>query len=90
MAWLGRGDVGAVFEGSPADLGGLQVGDRIRALNGIEVKYYDQLQSGMDTLAGAEITLLIDRSNVQKNLIIQVNEDGKIGFQVKARNRFKT
>ncbi len=83
-------DVGAVFEGSPADLGGLQVGDRIRALNGTEIKYYDQLQSSMDTLAGAEITLLIDRSNVQKKLNIQVNEEGKIGFQVNRLNEIST
>ena len=83
-------DIGAVIEGSPADLGGLQVGDKIRALNGEEIKYYDQLQDGMDTLAGAEIILSIARSNAQKNLIIQVNDEGKIGFQVNRLNKIST
>ena len=83
-------DIGAVIEGSPADLGGLQVGDKIKALNGTEIKYYDQLQDGMDTLAGAEIILSIARSNAQKNLIIQVNEEGKIGFQVNRLNKIST
>ena len=83
-------DVGAVIEGSPADLGGLQVGDKIRALNGTEIKYYDQLQDNMDTLVGSEIILSIDRSNTQKNLIIQVNEEGKIGFQVNRLNKIST
>ena len=83
-------DVGAVIEGSPADLGGLQVGDKIRALNGEEIKYYDQLQDGMDTLAGAEIILSIARSNAKKNLIIQVNDEGKIGFQVNRLNKIST
>ena len=83
-------DVGAVIEGSPADLGGLQVGDKIKALNGTEIKYYDQLQDNMDTLVGSEIILSIDRSNAQKNLIIQVNEEGKIGFQVNRLNKIST
>ena len=83
-------DVGAVIEGSPADLGGLQVGDKIRALNGTEIKYYDQLQDNMDTLVGSEIILSIDQSNAQKNLIIQVNEEGKIGFQVNRLNKIST
>jgi regulator of sigma E protease len=83
-------DVGAVIEGSPADLGGLQVGDKIRALNGTKIKYYDQLQDNMDTLVGSEIILSIDRSNAQKNLIIQVNEEGKIGFQVNRLNKIST
>tara|TARA_X000001036_G_scaffold351244_1_gene332129 strand:+ start:742 stop:2055 length:1314 start_codon:yes stop_codon:yes gene_type:complete len=80
-------DVGAVIEGSPADLGGLQVGDKIRTLNGAEIKFYDQLQASMDTLAGTEITLLIDRSNVKKSLTIQVNDEGKIGFRANQLNK---
>ena len=83
-------DIGAVIEGSPADLGGLQAGDKIRALNGTEIKYYDQLQDSMDTLAGTEIILSIDRSNAQKNLIIQVDQEGKIGFQVNRLNKIST
>lgn len=83
-------DVGAVIEGSPADLGGLQVGDKIRALNGTEIKYYDQLQDNLDSLIGSEIILSIDRSNAQKNLMIQVNEEGKIGFQVNRLNKIST
>jgi regulator of sigma E protease len=44
----------------------------------------------MDTLVGSEIILSIDRSNAQKNLIIQVNEEGKIGFQVNRLNKIST
>ena len=83
-------DIGAVIEGSPADLGGLQVGDKIIALNGAEIEFYDQLQASMDTLAGTQITLLINRSNVQQTLTIEVNEEGKIGFQVNRLNEIST
>ena len=83
-------DIGAVTEGSPADLGGLQVGDKIIALNGAEIEFYDQLQASMDTLAGTQITLLIDRSNVQKTLTIEVNEEGKIGFRANRLNEIST
>ena len=83
-------DIGAVIEGSPADLGGLQVGDKIIALNGAEIEFYDQLQASMDTLAGTQITLLINRSNVQKTLTIEVNEEGKIGFQANRLNEIST
>ena len=83
-------DIGAVIEGSPADLGGLRVGDKIIALNGDEIEFYDQLQASMDTLAGTQITLLINRSNVQQTLTIEVNEEGKIGFQVNRLNEIST
>ena len=83
-------DIGAVIEGSPADLGGLQVGDKIIALNDAEIEFYDQLQASMDTLAGTQITLLINRSNVQKTLNIEVNEEGKIGFQANRLNEIST
>ena len=83
-------DIGTVIEGSPADLGGLQVGDKIIALNGAEIEFYDQLQASMDTLAGTQITLLINRSNVQKTLTIEVNEEGKIGFQANRLNEIST
>ena len=83
-------DIGAVIEGSPADLGGLQVGDKIIALNGAEIEFYDQLQASMDTLAGTQITLLINRSNVQQTLTIEVNEEGKIGFQANRLNEIST
>jgi len=83
-------DIGAVIEGSPADLGGLQVGDKIIALNGAQIEFYDQLQASMDTLAGTQITLLINRSNVQQTLTIEVNEEGKIGFQANRLNEIST
>ncbi|OUT97582.1 MAG: RIP metalloprotease RseP [Flammeovirgaceae bacterium TMED32] len=83
-------DIGTVIEGSPADLGGLQVGDKIITLNGAEIEFYDQLQASMDTLAGTQITLLINRSNVQKTLTIEVNEEGKIGFQATRLNEIST
>jgi regulator of sigma E protease len=83
-------DIGAVIEGSPADLGGLQIGDKIIALNGAEIEFYDQLQASMDTLAATQITLLINRSNFQKTLTIEVNEEGKIGFQANRLNEIST
>ena len=79
-------DIGTVIEGSPADLGGLQIGDKIIALNGAEIEFYDQLQASMDTLARTQITLLVNRSNVQRTLTIDVNEEGKIGFQANRLN----
>ena len=79
-------DIGLVIEGSNADLGGLQIGDKIIALNGAKIEFYDQLQASMDTLARTQITLLVNRSNVQKTLTIDVNEEGKIGFQANRLN----
>ena len=83
-------DIGAVIEGSPADLGGLQIVDKIIALNGAEIEFYDQLQASMDTLAATQITLLINRSNFQKTLTLEVTEEGKIGFQANRLNEIST
>jgi regulator of sigma E protease len=41
-------------------------------------------------LAATQITLLINRSNFQKTLTIEVNEEGKIGFQANRLNEIST
>jgi regulator of sigma E protease len=83
-------EVGSVEPESNAALGGLQAGDRIISINEQEIAYYDQLESALDTLAGKQIIIGVSRSGEQKELNIQVTENGKIGFYGKSLNDIST
>ncbi|WP_421876034.1 RIP metalloprotease RseP [Marinoscillum sp.] len=73
--------IGKVTEGSNAEKGGLKDGDRIMAVNGNEISYFDQFSSMLDTLAGATVDALVLREGDQVNLNLKVAEDGTLGFR---------
>ncbi|MEQ6166841.1 RIP metalloprotease RseP [Ekhidna sp. MALMAid0563] len=72
--------VESIMPGSNADKAGLEAGDKITAINGKEVKYFDQLSSTLDQLKGQTVTFEISRNDELINLDIPVGDDGTIGF----------
>ncbi|MEQ8628390.1 RIP metalloprotease RseP [Ekhidna sp.] len=72
--------VESIMPGSNADKAGLEAGDKITAINGKEIKYFDELSSTLDQLRGQTATFEISRNDELINLDIPVGEDGTIGF----------
>lgn len=72
--------VESIMPGSNADKAGLEAGDKITAINGKEIKYFDELSSTLDKLKGQTVTFEISRNDELINLDIPVGDDGTIGF----------
>ncbi|WP_017730440.1 RIP metalloprotease RseP [Nafulsella turpanensis] len=93
--------VGEVEKGSNAEKAGLKPGDRIIAVNGKEIMFFDQFDAALQENAGEEITLQVLRNveNRPENsgvvgdpitLTAQVSEEGKLGFRVRSLLDIKT
>lgn len=63
--------VGAVEEGSPAALAGLQKGDRIAAVNGKPVREWEELSGAIKQSGGQPLTLLVQRNGQELTLSVQ-------------------
>lgn len=72
--------VNEISNGSPAAQGGLQKGDKFVSINGVSSFYFDQFKTGMDSLAGREITAVVSRNGSEIELFFTVNQDGTLGF----------
>ena len=80
--------VGQVQEGSNADAGGLQEGDRILSINGKPVNYYDEFEAVKQANKGEEVTLEVVQASgdveepvgTPRTLQVEVAEDGIMGF----------
>jgi len=84
-------EVGEVKKDSPADKAGLQTGDKITAVNGQPITYFDELQTILTENAGQQISLQVVRpSNATIEnpvsetieLTATVDEEGLIGFYI--------
>jgi regulator of sigma E protease len=76
-----------VQPGSPAALAGLNVGDRISAVNGISVKYFDDLVGVVDARAGRRVTLVVQRghSSITTQVVPRLNpppNQGRLGVEL--------
>ncbi len=77
-----RFSVGEIKADSPAEKGGLKDGDRITALNGVVVEYFDEFKNGLDTLRDQTIIATIMRNGASLDLSLDVTEDATVGFAV--------
>jgi regulator of sigma E protease len=75
-------EVGEVESGSGAALAGLQEGDKILAVNGQEVKYFDQLQATLKGIASQSAEVVRQRGSAIDTLSIAVSEEARMGFAV--------
>ncbi len=75
--------VGEVEPGTNADKGGLKVGDKIVAINGEEMQYYDQFKAAVDTVPGGSLTATILRNGEKIDLDFDVTEESTLGFYAK-------
>ncbi len=70
----------SVVPGSSAAKAGLEAGDVIVAINGKDIKYFDQLSATLDSLKGQEIAFKTNRDNEIIDMEATVNDDGTLGF----------
>lgn len=58
---------------------GLARGDRIVAMDGEELKYFDQFKSKLQEVKGQEVNLRIQRDNSELEVKVNINDKGHIG-----------
>lgn len=75
-------EVSQTQPGSAADEMGLQEGDRIVAVNGREIAYFNELQEKLATIKGEEATFSILRGAEKMEKTAQVSEEGMIGIAI--------
>lgn len=72
--------IGEVLDGKPASAAGLETGDRVLRIDGVEIDDWQQLVSAIQSSPGKELELVIDRDGAQQTLVIQpetVEADGE-------------
>lgn len=70
-----------VAEGSNAEKGGLEDGDSIMQINGINVPFYHQFKDQLNANKNKKVEVLVHRVAGDKKLTIQVDSAGVLGFR---------
>ena len=73
----------SVIPNSPADLVGLQPGDRLISLNDQNIEYWNDLSALIKGKGKQEITLIIERERSHQTLQFSTDEEGIIGVYPK-------
>lgn len=90
-------DIGGVFEGKkrflrkdiepgPAHNAGMLKDDKIVAVNGQIIQYYDEASKLFKSNANSPVNVSVLRNGETKSLTIRPNEEGKIGVMLKPLN----
>jgi regulator of sigma E protease len=74
--------VGVLHPQSNADMAGLKQGDRVIQVNGQPIEYFDQFDEILDENKGEKVAMLVSRNENREMLEVQVDDEGKIGFDV--------
>lgn len=73
--------VGEVTKDGSAAKVGLQAGDKIIAVNGQPIQYFDELQGALAATKGKEAAILIEREGEKLEKMTPVSDEGTIGIQ---------
>jgi len=75
-------EVGAVSQGTPAAAAGLQAGDRIVAVNGVETSTFDAVSKRIRATQGRLVTVVVDRNGKRLSLGPRktIEQDGRYIF----------
>lgn len=76
------------FKDSPAERGGLKVGDTILGLNGQYIKYFSGFREAIQKYKNQEITLIAKRGNDTLQLPVHVGKDGLLGVYAQYAGAF--
>lgn len=75
--------VGAVTAGSPAEEAGLEAGDAILSIDGIETSTWTEIYTELQEHgAGDEVELVIERSGSERTVTAALDDDGALGIQI--------
>jgi regulator of sigma E protease len=73
--------VGEVTKDGSAAKVGLQAGDKIIAVNGQPIQYFDELQGALAAAKGQEAAIVVDRAGEKIEKLTPVSTEGTIGIQ---------
>jgi len=73
--------VGRVVPGTAAELGGLEAEDVFVSVNNQQIGFFHEFQSILKDNANEEISAIVKRNNDQIPLSLEINNEGKIGFE---------
>ncbi len=74
---------------SPARTAGIRVDDKVVALNGTEIEFFDEFRTKMNELKGQEVAVTVLREGERITYTFMATDDGKIGvWPVGDLNRF--
>ena len=76
--------VGNIVSGSEAERAGLQVGDSIVAVNGVDTKTFEDFRNELQKHKGEAILLNVYRAGVPTNLSAQLDENAVLGFNIQS------
>ncbi len=74
-------EVGQLAKDMGAEKAGLEKGDRITAINGQPINYFQELSELLQANKGKEIALQVRRDGQSQQLTAQINENGLLGFR---------
>lgn len=74
--------IDSLFQNGAAQSAGLQKGDKIVALNGTKIQFYDELNAVLLPLKNQDVVIDIERNNTPQKINAKVSKDGKLGFKV--------
>ncbi len=83
-------EVGTISPGSAADKVGLEPGDKIVAVGGVKVDYFDQFEVEKHKHAGSSVDLSILRGNESLKLTVDLDSSATVGFQAVRLLNLKT
>lgn len=75
-------EVGAVSTGSGAEMAGLKTGDKILAVDGKEIFYFDELQKALATKENQQVELLVERDGNIFTVQSDTSDKAMIGIGV--------
>ena len=75
-------EVGEVEKGSGAESAGVAAGDKILAVNGQSIQYFDEMQAALQPLKGQSAQVVRQRGDVTDTLSIPVTEEARIGIAI--------
>lgn len=65
---------------SEAYKAGLRPGDKLIAIDSLRFSFYDELQEQLINKKGQASVITVERDGIEKELTVQISEEGKIGF----------
>ena len=81
--------VGRVVPGNPAAAAGVKTGDRITAVAGRPIQFFDELQGALLANAGKPTALSVERDGQPLTLTAVITAAGKLGFEPKPTMHFE-
>lgn len=74
--------IAKVAEDSPNVKSGLQSKDIITAINGVNIKYFDQAEKELNKYKNQDISITVKRGNESLDIPVKISENGKVGVAI--------